>query len=182
MFKDKSLLRWKEPPDGFEAARKEISRKNLVKAFVVSIGKWTAGGLVISLIIYAFISYRNGFALNETAVILFLTFPAISSTLGFVGLMTGYRNAANPPEIMFFAEVILVRYFLGNEAQIAYKEIQSYDISQVEAAGRKFRVLEIKDWRGNEFEIEIAQDIGNEIIAEIFKSKNVQMSAIQSYM
>ncbi len=178
MFTYKTLLKWKEPQNALKAAKNQITWKDIALSFAVYAIKFVIGSFIIALIFYIFVSYRHGFYVDKNTAFLFLIFLAVGLVFAFVGWIQGYSNGSNSRTIFFGEEYMQINFFLGDVYQTPYQQIQSYGIRRSEFDNVKFRILEIKSWSGEKFEIEIEQSIKSEDIVEIFRNRNIPASAI----
>ncbi len=174
MIRNRVLLKWNHPNFLIKSAIKQISAKDCFVIYVKFIWKWILGTFVVFNIIRWF-SPRNNYSLIDLEIlgIVFVIVAGVS----FIWLLTLLGNIFAKPQVSLREKDICFIAASG-VALIKYTEIQSCTISEISLNEQTFNILEIKNRDGNKSGIEICPKVKPELIVEILKSKNIQITQL----
>ena len=172
MFGKKVLLKWKEPRFAYKYARKQISWKQWLLNFCIYVATLTLIGLAIGFFVNLFSSEKVSY-LDQR----FLGFGEVGAFLGMFFWILGRLVDLRSPEISMLEKGISKYEPPDKYSSIAYQEIQSCSFVKNKIGEMEYDVLEIKIREDSEISIEIDPKINIENIAEILKSKNVQIKS-----
>lgn len=171
MLGNRVLLKWKEPC----FALKQSVGQSTVKDFFVSYGKFAwklALGIFVLLSMIRWFSSKSNrsFFQWETlaATFLFLIVFSIIWLIQFASYI--FVN----PEVSLREKDIFYMTVSGG-TKIRYKDIKSCSFSKVKINEQDFEVLEVRYWNGEEAFIEIDPKIETGKVAEILKSRNIEI-------
>lgn len=172
MFKRKTLLKWEVPRFAYKHARRQFSWKQWLLNLCVYTATFIAIGLVIGFFVNPFSSDKVSYLDQK-----FLIFGEIGAFLGMFFWVLERLIDQRGPEISMFEKGISIWEPPDILSGIAYQEIQSCRFVKKRVDKLEYDILEIKNRKGNEFSIEIDPRINIKDIAEILKSKNVQIKS-----
>lgn len=172
MFWNKTLLKWEEP----RFAEKFVIKQLRLIDYLKSLGKFSLKLFFASYIFIWFIGWLAGKRPSNPLLSLDLMLLAlmIVGCYLFIWLVTFAASKLSKPQVSLREKGLLYITFEGG-INIPYKMMESFSIIKTKLDENDFYVLNIKDWKGNESFIEIDPKINKEMVAEILKSKNIQM-------
>ena len=168
MFRNRTLLTWKEPRTAYKEAVKSLTRKDYLKAYERMIWKWALGTFVVFSLLQLFLQGRIAFLDILFFVLLIVGFVT------FLWLVSLFANRTDPQ--VWLREKDILQIWGDGVLSVRYRDIENCIVSRVDFNEKPIHVLEIRHGKGQQSFIEIAPDIAPQTVMGILREKKVPVT------
>jgi len=163
LFKNKVLLRWREPKHFLQYAKKHLTWKQWLRAYLNPFTKTFM--LIIGLWVFVRLMRQDGEIVSWLAV-------GLATATALIACLMTWLISIAPIEIVVREKDIVKRTAEG-AVSLPYKDMQRCIVKEIYLDDKSIKILEVRMNNGNECAFELASEISRQNIKEILEQKGV---------